>query len=356
VTARIHSLDALRGLAVVLMFEQHLGVWLWRGPARGETLAQYYPLVVVNAIGGFGAPLFIGLAGVGSALLCAAARPGLDATLVKRGLCLWAFGVALNLATPSWFSWGSFFALHVMGASMVLTPALRRLSDRALLATLALVLVATALVQHALDTPLRLTNDRMRDLSLPGGALRLALAESQYPILPWTAVYVGGLVAGRALAAGSFAALARRGVLLAVVGGALWLAHAQRIGPLGHRALRRALDLHMGFFPASATIILLLLGATLVLVAAVAWAETRRPLSPRNPLVTLGRASLTCFLVHVWLFREATRPVGLWQALPAGQTWAIIVGTIAVAMVLTRLWQRVDYRWGAEWLLRRLAG
>jgi uncharacterized membrane protein len=356
VASRIHSLDALRGLAVMLMLEQHLGVWLWRGPSRGETVADYYPLVVVNAVGGFGAPLFIGLAGVGSALMCAKARPGLDATLVKRGACLWAFGVVLNLVTPSWFSWGSFFALHVMGVSMMLTPLLRRLSNRGLLVALGGVLIATAFVQHAFETPLRLSNDRMRDMTLPGGALRLALAESQYPILPWTGVFIGGLLAGRDVLAGRFAGLAMRGVWAAVVGAGLFQLYAHRVPPFGAPVLRRALDIHMGFFPASVSIVLLLLGATLVLVAATAWYDTRRPLSATNPLVTLGRASLTLFLLHVWLFREATRPIGLWQSLPAGQAWAGIVGTIVVAVVLTRLWQRVDYRYGAEWLLRKLAG
>ena len=33
---RLLSLDALRGIAVFLMIEQHLGVWLWRGLQPGE--------------------------------------------------------------------------------------------------------------------------------------------------------------------------------------------------------------------------------------------------------------------------------------------------------------------------------
>lgn len=130
-TARRTTLDAMRGVAVLLMIEQHVGVWLWRGPDPGTIRADYPFLVAFNAIGGYGAPLFIGLAGLGSALMCAANKPNVDQVLVRRGVALMGFGLLLNLITPSWFSWGSWFALHLMGFSMALAPLWRRQIGRA---------------------------------------------------------------------------------------------------------------------------------------------------------------------------------------------------------------------------------
>jgi uncharacterized membrane protein len=48
---RVLFLDALRGLAVLLMMEQHLGVWLWRGPSPGERTPAL--LLGFNALGGW---------------------------------------------------------------------------------------------------------------------------------------------------------------------------------------------------------------------------------------------------------------------------------------------------------------
>jgi peptidoglycan/LPS O-acetylase OafA/YrhL len=93
-----------------------------------------------------------------------------------------------------------------------------------------------------------------------------------------------------------------------------------------------------------------------LLVAFVAWLETRRPLAHGHPLVTLGRASLSLLMLHVVLFREASRPIHWWRNLPAELALTVIFVFLALALVGSRLWQRVGYRYGAEWLLRKLAG
>ena len=80
--------------------------------------------------------------------------------------------------------------------------------------------------------------------------------------------------------------------------------------------------------------------------------------APNDPpaLVTLGRASLTLLMLHVVLFRELSRPIDWWRNLPAETTLLVIFVFVIAAAVGTRLWQRVGYRGGAEWLLRKLAG
>jgi uncharacterized membrane protein len=353
---RLLSLDALRGLAVLLMIEQHLGVWLWHGPRPGAGLEDYWPLVALNALGGGAAPLFVTLAGVGSALFSARSCGPVDRTIATRGLVLMGFGLALNLVTPSWFSWGSWFVLHMMGFAMVLAPLWRRLPTSALLGVLAAVLVGTALVQSALDTPEVLRNARMRDTSLPGGALRLALAEGQFPVLPWLAFYLGGFAAGRWIVRGDRRSIVRLGAVALVLGAALAGAYLLHVPGARADVIVRATRVRLGFYPASPAFVLVLLGAVLLATSYGLGREGRRGLSPRGPLVALGRCSLTLLVVHVPLFRELTRPMGLWRALPPAAALAVIGTVIVACIVLARAWERRGYRYGAEWLLRKLAG
>ncbi|MFO0632502.1 MAG: heparan-alpha-glucosaminide N-acetyltransferase domain-containing protein [Nannocystaceae bacterium] len=150
---RLAVLDALRGLSVLAMIHQHVGIWLWRGPDPGMDRFDYPGLVLLNTMVVMGAPMFYALSGVGTALLCGRTRPGLDAVLVRRGAMLWGYGLLVNLLTPSWFSWGSFFALHLMGVAIASAPLWRRLPDAAILAAAAVVLAATPLVQSWLELP-----------------------------------------------------------------------------------------------------------------------------------------------------------------------------------------------------------
>ena len=212
-------LDALRGLAVLAMIHQHVGIWLWRGPDEGKTNFDYPGLVALNVCVVMGLPLFFALSGVGTAMLARNAnRPGLDAQLVRRGVVLMGFGLLVNLATPSWFSWGSFFALHLMGLSIALAPVWRRLSDRGLLLTAAAILLATPLVQAWLELPAELFNSQMSDVDQPGGVLRLALAASQYSMLPWSATFLVGMWAGRMIDRGRLRPLVLAGAVLVAFG------------------------------------------------------------------------------------------------------------------------------------------
>lgn len=362
-TTRLLGLDALRGVAVLLMIEQHLGVWLWSGPGPGETMSDYPGLLAFNALGGGAAPAFVTLAGIGSSLLIekrsSKADASLDRTLVLRGLVVLAFGYLLSVITPSWFDpRSSWFVLHLMGFGMLTTPLWRRLPTRALLGLGLVVLLATPALQSALPTPLKLDNEYMagRSPRSPSEwkALRIALAEGQFPIFPWFSFYLGGLACGRWVVA------AKPERIATLAGGVLGLGcvglilSSMAAGP-NTGVLARATSLNVPFFPASPTLVSLLLAAVLLGIAAMLAWERRRSLRDTNPLVTLGRGSLTLLLVHVWLFREATRPIGVWQALDVMSSTAVLIGFIVVAVVGTRIWQRYEYAFGAEWVLRKLA-
>ena len=375
------SLDALRGVAVIFMMEQHLGVWLWSPEHPGRSaIAQAPGYMAINGLGGLAAPTFITLAGVGCSLFVAtkldprAPAPGqapapaaakahrpLDITLVRRGLTLLGFGYLLNYLTPSWFSAGSWFVLHMMGFAIATAPLWRRLPSPALLAAEGVIFAAAVAVQSWLATPRLLDNARMRDLDLPGGALRLALAEGQFPVLPWLALFLVGLVIGRWLLAEQHrrvGALCRVCLLAGVVLVALDTAAKEvpAFAVLRHEPWWRVVRVTTSFFPAGPGIVLLLQAGVLLMLTVALHIERSRELDPRGWLVCLGRASLTLLIVHVVLFREISRPLGAWQAFDRYTSLAIIAAWIGLCVLLCRAWQRIGYRYGAEWLLRRLGG
>jgi uncharacterized membrane protein len=359
--SRLLGLDALRGVAVFLMIEQHLGVWLWRGPGPGESMARdYLGLLIFNALGGGAAPAFVTLAGIGSSLLATSRMvrgQDPDKTLALRGIAVLGFGYLLSFLTPSWFTWKSWFVLHLMGLGMLLTPALRRLPTSAILGLALVILAATGFVQAALDVPLSLDNEymagRSRRSPLEWTGLRIMVAEGQFPIFPWFAFYLAGLACGRWIASGE---LQRIWLLAAGVGAFASVGLLLRsLSPAATSVAGRSTALAVPFFPASPTLVSLLLAVVLLGIwAMMAW-DRRRPLHDNNPIVTLGRASLTLLILHVWLFREATRPIGVWQSLELRPAFAVLVGFLLFAVIGARLWQRADYRFGAEWLLRKLA-
>ncbi len=355
---RLLSLDALRGVAVILMMEQHLGVWLPR--RSGLTQGPLY--MALNGLGGLAAPTFITLAGVGTSLLVASrAGQSVDATLVRRGLALMGFGYVLNILTPSWFSAGSWFVLHMMGVAIATAPLWRRLATPVLLALEAIVLALTVAVQQWLVTPQWLDNSRMRDLELPGGPLRLALAEGQFPVLPWLALFLAGMVVGRWLLAERYVKVVALGCVCLLLGLTLVAldqaaSHLPALAFLHDPPWQRLVRVRASFYPAGPGIVLLLQSGVLLLLAGALRIERTRDFTARGWLVCLGRASLTLLLVHVVLFREVSRPLGAWQTFGGGVSLAIIAAWIFLCAVLARTWQRRGYCFGAEWLLRRLGG
>jgi uncharacterized membrane protein YeiB len=241
---------------------------------------------------------------------------------------------------------------------------LRRLSTPLLLAGAALVLASTPLLQDWLATPGHLDNTRMAGWArpntpggptLPWAPVRLALAEGQFPVFPWLSLYILGLASGRWIVAGRHKSVVQLGVACLVLGGAMAGAWAGGLRNETLTVLERTLRFNVPFFPASPSEVLLLSGLVLTAVFVGISVEKRRELSSRGFLVTLGRASLSLLLLHVVLFREVSRPLGLWQALPPGTALAIMIGFVAVAALAARQWQRVGYRGGAEWMLRRIA-
>lgn len=360
------ALDALRGLAVILMVQQHLGVWL--AFALG-TQSPLWPLFrVLNMAGGAAAPLFILLAGVGVAL--AERRDHLrPSTWALRGVVLFGFGVLLNLLVPHWFSPGSFYVLHLLGIWLVLAPWIAKAKNPSLLGMAIAIIGLGGILQVALSTPPVLGNEALADASKPGGVLRLALVEGHFPLFPWLAPAVVGLWAGRQLVAGTVG----RVVSLALacgVGSGLLLSAGLIDRAVAIRSPFRQF-VRFSFYPASASFLLALMAIALIAVVAFAifdrtaarelskpaagsQASASSKFAPGSFFPVLGRTSLTLLFVHIVLFREVFGRLGLRNQLSVSATLATIAAFIVGWAWLSRIWWRAEFVLSLEWWLRRV--
>ncbi|MBD3420521.1 MAG: DUF1624 domain-containing protein [Chitinivibrionales bacterium] len=354
--SRISSIDCLRGLAVVLMVQQHMMVWLWREAGTNlRLLLEEYPVVIAcNALGGFAAPLFITLAGAGAYLYLS--TPGTKVvTLLCRGMVLFAFGLLLNLCVPSWFSPGSWYVLHVLGVCLAGAPLLRHVNKIVLFwMSFAAILCAPAL-QYLIDTPLAMGNTRMSDFSLSGGVLRLALVEGHFPVFPWAGFFIAGYIAGEFVRNHRPRPIFIHSMLYAGCGGllALWGSLA-KLSP--DSFVYRIVTLSSRIYPAFAPLSFLLLGATLLLIGTGDAAERKFPLFKWTfGLQLLGRSSLSMLLLHVVVFRQLFIMWDLHRIFSLAQSVAIVLFFIALWVLLVFYWRKISLRGGAEWFMRTLS-
>jgi uncharacterized membrane protein len=349
---RIDAIDSLRGIAVILMVQQHLGAWLWDFPwSRIRTGFSEHPLfITLNGLGGFAAPLFILLAGAGAVLFL---RNHTAAALIKRGFALIAFGYALNILVPSWFSAGSWYVLHCIGFSFFLGAAGRKISNVILSIACVAVLVSAIGLQTWLNTPAVLTNERMGDYTLHGAIVRLAFVEGHFPIFPWAGLFCAGMLCGRWI----LKERCDRIIMLAsvfVLSGGMLIVGGTILADQPHGSfLFRLVTFSPRIYPVFAPTLLLLSGASIcMLYLFLRLRSLQTPLV--NPLTCLGRTSLSWLIVHVVVFREIGLRIGIHATLSSVQTLLVTAIIIAGMIGLSMAWKHAGYKYGAEWLLRKI--
>lgn len=352
VTQRLKSIDALRGLAVLLMIEQHLGIWLWKEHYK---LFDHIFMLCFNGLGGFSAPVFITIAGLGCSFL-QYRHDNTDRTLISRGLVIIFFGYLLNILTPSWFSIGSWYVLHMIGFAMILSPLLRRLPSHVLILLFFAVLIATVCIQNALDTPPKISSRHMGNINLPGGVFRLALAEGHFPVFPWLSLFLAGILTGRWLINKKLQNILCMALACLCTGMLLSAFNLLGFEFATEGPLLRACKILPRFYPAFPPIILILVALVLFSVLIITLIESKRGFSPINPLVCLGRSSLTLLIIHVVIFRQLSHYFQFWRIFSIGETLSIVFVILTLSAVLAVLWRKFNYRFGAEWLLRKIAG
>ncbi len=353
---RLPFVDALRGLAVILMVQQHLQAWLWKKTwlSFGLLMPEHPVMATFNFLGLFAAPLFFLLAGFGSAECHnRGVRPFGQ---VKRGYAILGCAYLLNMFSPHWFAPWSWYSLHCIGAAMIFSPLFHGRKNSTLILLTACILFSSAPVQTFLDTPLLLSSSRMNDATRAGGVFRLILAEGHFPLFPWISFFMAGIICHRLYRRGFEKYILFTGIALAAAGMTLSALYNYGYAFASRGAFLRFFIFIPFFYPPLPSLLLVLLGGAMTLFYLFAWIEKTGLKRVTGMLAYPGRSALTWFIFHVLFFNEFLRYLGFHKCFSPAPVLAITVVFIVAMVLFSRLWQRHDYRYGVEWAVRKLEG
>lgn len=337
---RFAYIDWARGLAVLLMIEAHtVDAWT-RIPARQGVV--YRDAIV---LGGFAAPLFLWLAGVGVALAAAAgvrrgrSRAEAAATVCRRGLEIFILAFLFRLQafiiSPGGHPITLFRVdiLNIMGPAIVVAGLVWLLVESPLaLATLYGCLTAAI----AMTAPLVRTMTAIDSLPIwMQWYLRPAAEHTTFTAFPWAGFVFAGAALGVLLAN----ARQRRGEFHAGVA----LSGAALAGMGAYTASLPALYAQTNFWTSSPTYFAIRVGVMMVAFAALYAAEqaASRAGMGFTALERFGRRSLFVYWIHVELvYGYATWP--LRRRLPlwgVGVAFLVFTALLYGAVVLFERWR-----------------
>lgn len=312
-------LDSIRGVAVLIMIQAHvLDSWT-RTDARASWQFQWATIVA-----GFGAPLFLFLAGTsvalaaGSKLRRAGDQKEAARGVMKRGA--WLFFLAFVFRVQAWIlGWAhprtllKVDILNIMGPSIVAAGAIWGAfrSPRARIIALAGSALALSLL-----TPIVRTTTLLDGLPDPiEGYIRPLARLSNFCIFPWSGFVFAGAAVGVLLeSARALEAERRLNAQLFAVGAALAIAaYAASYLPSPYA--------HSEFWSGSPAYFLIRTGLLIASVPIAYGWEKLTSSVPWSPLAQLGRNSLFIYWIHVeMVYGLISRPVH--RALTHEQAWA----------------------------------
>jgi uncharacterized membrane protein len=349
---RIAGLDILRGIAVILMVQQHTGFWFWNNKgSMAASMGEYPLMVIINGLGGLAAPLFILLAGTGSALFASAgAKP---AIFIKRGIIILIFGYILNFLTPSWFSPGSWYVLHLIGAGLILIPLLLKVPDKVLFIITGAIIAATPLLLAFFNLSRYFSNEMMAAFSGFGDILCHAAISGNFPVFPWMALFVTGFVSGKWIVEGNYSKIIKAAAFTAA--SALILVIIKYSGfPFIHVPLgKKIFVINLYMYPAYPVQFLFLSFLALVSLYMILMIDKKYGFSSGNIVALTGRVSLTIFMLHIVIIRNFMVHSGYWKSFSAMEASALQIAVLLFIFAAIMLWRKADFKYGFEWLLRK---
>lgn len=354
--SRLLSIDALRGLVILLMLLDHVRetFYLHHQVPDPMVVAETPPdLFFSRLLAHLCAPVFVFLAGLSAFLYAskqADGRAAASSFLWKRGLFLVLLEVTvINFAWTLQFPPAKVFlqVIWVIGLSMLALSALVWLPRRAL-AVLGIVLVAGHNLLdgvhfpagHVLHVPWAVLHDRgWIEVS---DALKL---RTSYPLLPWIGVIALGHAAGPWFLAGADAMQRQRrllawgaGLLSGFVLLRLLDAYGDKPWAAGDSAVATAMAfLNVTKYPPSLLFIALTLGVGLLLLRAF---ERRQGAAWLAPLAVFGAAPMFFYVLHLYalkfLYLGAEAAWGLNQGRFFGfdAVWMVWLAAAVLAFVL----------------------
>lgn len=314
--SRINSIDAMRGLVMIIMLLDHVRerVFLHQQVSDPMDLSTTSPAVFFSRLAAhLCAPVFVFLTGLSAWLYQhksnGETRPVRE-FLISRGLLLIA--LEFTLVTFSWM--GSYHTIWLqviwaIGLSMIVLGLIASW-PRAVLATIGLLIVCG----HNTLTQIQFTPDEWgytlwtilhdRNFLIADGAIRIKIS---YPVLPWIGVIVLGYLAGPLYAAATTAK--SRHFYLLVLGSICFIVFGVLRGTnlygetLPWQLMQTPLLTTMSFlnltkYPPSLDFLLLTLGAMFFLLILL---ESKRAKNISQVLSHYGSAPMFFYLLHLYV-------------------------------------------------------
>ena len=336
-------LDWLRGVAVLVMIEAHV-IDSWTRVSDRQSLVFFWSVI----LGGFGAPLFLFLAGVAIPLSAGSKfRRSGDAraatrAVVRRGLEI--FGLAFLFRVQAWLiSWGAAWTLlkvdilNIMGPSIAAAAACwgvaRTNAGR-------LALFAALTIAMGFLTPIVRSLPGLAALPDPLEAyIRPIPALSNFVFMPWAGFVFAGAFIGVCLDAAQTSSVERRLNQRLFIAGALIALTAYAL------SFRPTLYAHSDFWTSSPAYFFLRVGIMSAAIAFAYWWEVRpRRTDGWSPLRQLGRTSLFIYWIHVeMVYGLISLP--LHKGLSLTQAWIALVALCLLMLGCSVLKDRVVERY-----------
>lgn len=298
--ARHHAIDIVRGLSICIMVPANMSAMVYAEPH------PWWFRVITS----LAAPMFIFLAGLMVGIGSHAKKYSWDYYALRGGL------VIVLAALIDSLIWGllpfhSFDVLYLIGLSLPLCYAFTKLSGTWQWLTIGGILLMTpalhGLVGYQAQLPgISLSNGVGQALSRvakdPAVIARHFFVDGWFPVFPWLAVAMGGVLAAQhgryPEAAESQTKMGRWGAALSLVGLILWWVYpgAQHVRS-GYSEL---------FYPPTPGFIVFGIGIAILALWAASWQSEAWPLLP---LRWLGKTSLFIYvlhyaILHFWLNRS----------------------------------------------------
>jgi uncharacterized membrane protein len=331
-TGRRGYLDWVRGLAVLVMIQAHvLDSWT-RADVR-DTSAFAWSMIVA----GFGAPLFLLLAGVSVALSAGSKwrRTGDESAaamaVVKRGA--WIFLLAFLFRIQAWIlGWGpprtllKIDILNIMGPSIIVAAALWGAFRGRVQRSVAFATAATAL---SLIAPI-VRSAALLD-ALPNALeayLRPLTGSSSFCFFPWAGfVFAGACIGVLVDAARTPDAESHLNRWFAATGfGLAVCAYAASFLPTAYA--------HSEFWGGSPAFFALRVGVMTAVIAVAYWWERLLVTPSWSPMEQLGRSSLFIYWIHVEMVYGLIS-LSIHKALTHAQAWAAYAAFVLFMLVVS---------------------
>ena len=299
--SRDATVDVLRGLAIVTMIAANLA---------GPVLVEPHP-TWIRLYGSFAAPIFVLLSGMMVGLTAAASdrRP---TYYLARGASLLTVAALVDIGVWQIFPFTTVDVLYLIGVCVPMCALLLRLSEAVRWTIVALVFVATPLLQSSLGytpypTEIFLTGAPTIVVSGQTTILNHWLVDGFFPLFPWAGfALLGACLASRRWREGVTVRIGRGWVValsvaLFVAGALIW---SSRPGVTLTRAGYSEL-----FYPPTVGYVITALGVIGVLFRLV---DRRASARGFDVVCALGESALAMYVLHLLVIRYAIKT--LWPA------------------------------------------